>query len=97
MKAAYKLRPKAQKDVGIIWDYCVARWGADQAETYIRRLWRDIQDIAENAGLGQDCSQIRENYRKYLSGSHLIFYRILPQGIEIVRILHVRMDFDQHL
>ena len=36
-------------------------------------------------------------YRKYGAGSHVLFYRSVKAGIDIVRILHGRMDFEQHL
>jgi plasmid stabilization system protein ParE len=29
-------------------------------------------------------------------GSHFVFYRITAEGIDVVRILHQRMDFEQH-
>jgi toxin ParE1/3/4 len=54
--------------------------------------------LAANPGLGSDCGEIRFGYRKMIIGRHLIFYR-QPSGdaIEIVRILHGRMDIETHL
>ncbi|WP_425286991.1 type II toxin-antitoxin system RelE/ParE family toxin [Nitrosomonas communis] len=41
---------------------------------------------------------MRESYFKYGVGKHVIFYRRTGKGrIEIVRILHGRMDIEQHL
>jgi len=34
---------------------------------------------------------------KYPAGSHVIFYRKVHADIDIVRILHGRMDFERHL
>jgi toxin ParE1/3/4 len=36
-------------------------------------------------------------YRVYHVGQHLIFYRQKSTGIEIIRILHDRMDVETHL
>jgi toxin ParE1/3/4 len=47
--------------------------------------------------LGRDCGHIRDGYRKYASGSHVLFYRLADDGVDIVRILHERMDFGRHL
>ena len=47
--------------------------------------------------LGRACDDIRTGYRRYAEGSHTIFYREAGGGIEIVRILHGRMDPDRHL
>jgi len=30
-------------------------------------------------------------------GSHVVFYRLIDKHIDIVRILHQRMDFERHL
>jgi plasmid stabilization system protein ParE len=30
-------------------------------------------------------------------GSHVLFYRLTDDGIDVVRILHNRMDFERHL
>ena len=44
---------------------------------------------------GRDCSAIRFGYRKYHVRKHLVLYRILaPNQIEIVRVLHERMDVE---
>jgi toxin ParE1/3/4 len=47
--------------------------------------------------MGQDCSDIRAGYFKIPCGSHVLFYRLSPDGIDVVRILHERMDFERHI
>jgi len=89
--------PRARLDLEDIWDYSVAHWGTEPTERYIRQLWRHAEEIAAQPRLGQPCDGIREGYRKYRSGSHVLFYRLAESGIEIARILHERMDCDQHL
>jgi toxin ParE1/3/4 len=97
MKGRFVLTPRAQDDLDEIWDYTVNRWGLDQAETYTRQLWKDIQTVADNASLGRECSEVRAGYRQYPSGSHVLFYRVLKDSIDVVRILHERMDYERHL
>ncbi|PWR20516.1 type II toxin-antitoxin system RelE/ParE family toxin [Zavarzinia compransoris] len=36
-------------------------------------------------------------YFKYAVGSHVIFYTRTDSGIDIVRVLHKRMDMGRHL
>jgi toxin ParE1/3/4 len=93
----YLLRPRAQRDLEEIWEYSAAKWGVDQAEAYIRQIQRTLHLLADEPRLGRSCDNIRPGYRKYPSGSHLVFYRILDHGIDVVRILHQRMDVEQHL
>jgi len=90
------LTPAAQADVDEIWDYTLERWGLEQAETYTRQLWKNIETLAEHPSLGKECSEVRPGYRQYPSGSHILFYRLIPNGIDVVRILHERMDYQRH-
>jgi toxin ParE1/3/4 len=40
---------------------------------------------------------LRPGYRKYLVGSHVLFYRVTNTDVVVVRILHQRMDVERHL
>ena len=46
------------------------------------------------AGLGVD---VRDGYLKHPIGRHFIFFRTTDDGIEVIRILHQRMDVGRHL
>ena len=91
------LSPRARGDLEDIWDYTIKRWGLDQAEFYIRQLWQHIDAAARWPTIGRACPEVRAGYYKYSSGSHILFYRRVEGGIDVVRILHKRMDFGQHL
>jgi toxin ParE1/3/4 len=93
----YVLSPRAQADIEGIWDYTMERWGEEQAVRYIRLLQDAIKAVAEKPRRGRPCDYIRAGYRKYPSGSHMIFYRTIAEGIDVVRVLHQSMDFEQHL
>jgi toxin ParE1/3/4 len=97
MKGRFVLKPRAHADLDEIWNYTADRWGLEQAETYIRQLWKDIQTVVDNPSLGQECADVRPGYRKYPSGSHVLFYRLTDDGIDVVRILHERMDYERHI
>ena len=93
----YVLSPQAEADLGEIWDFTVKTWGEKQAEDYIRLLVGAIEAVAEHPRRGRPCDEVRKGYRRYLAGSHIIFFRKTKSGIDVVRILHSRMDFEQHL
>jgi toxin ParE1/3/4 len=90
------LSPRAQGDLEDIWDYTMKRWGLDQAEFYARQIWQHIEAAARRPTIGRPCPEVRAGYYKYPSGSHILFYRRIDGDIDIVRILHKRMDFGQH-
>lgn len=91
------LSPRAQADLDEIWDYTEDRWGLDQAETYTRQLWKDITIVANRPSLGRECTEVRRGYRMYPSGSHVLFYRHTEDGIDVVRILHERIDYERYI
>jgi toxin ParE1/3/4 len=91
------LSPRAKADLDEIWDFTVRRWGEQQAEDYIRLLVGAIGTVAENPRRGRRCDEVRKGYLRYLAGSHIIFFRRIKSGIEVVRVLHGSMDFEHHL
>lgn len=92
----YRLTPAAQRDLSSIWD-TEERWGVRQAETYINEIRAAVERIAEDPRRGRQCDEIREGYRRYGIGSHLLFYVESAVGVDVVRILHQRMDPAGHL
>jgi len=54
-------------------------------------------DLTLNPTLGRSCDAIREGHRKFRVGRHVIFYRVIEQRIDVVRVLHQQMDFESHL
>ena len=93
----YRLTPAAQRDLSSIWDFTQERWDAAQAETYLSEIRAAIERIADNPGRGRACDEIREGYRRYSTGSHLLFYVESTYGVDVIRILHQRMDPPRHL
>lgn len=94
----YFLSPAAQIDLEQIWDYTCHRWGVEQADEYLRDLQRAIELAAVNPRIGQACEEIRPGYRKLAAGSHTPYCRVTPDGVvDVVRVLHQRMDVDRHL
>ena len=97
-KSGFVFSPKAQDDLGAIWDYTIQRWGADQAERYVRDIHNVVLGLADGTKPSQPIDDIRAGYRKALIGAHLLLFRIEDTGvINIVRILHSRMDAERHL
>jgi toxin ParE1/3/4 len=97
MTARYRLSPAARSDLDEIWDYSAERWGANQANTYIRELAGAIERIASRKRRGRACDDIRAGYFKHACQSHVIFYRMEGEAVVVVRVLHQRMDFDRRL
>jgi len=93
----YRLSPRAQSDLEEIWEYSYDRWGLDQAERYVELIRETVAWTGESPRRGRACDDIRPGYFKLAAGSHVLFYRLVGPDIEVVRILHGRMDFDRRL
>ena len=94
----FVLSPAARADLEQIWEYTCARWDYDQAEQYLREIQRAIERVADNPMIGRACDEVRAGYRKHAVGSHVVYYRIVSvEVIDVVRILHQRMDVDRRL
>ncbi|MEJ0059674.1 MAG: type II toxin-antitoxin system RelE/ParE family toxin [Terricaulis sp.] len=91
------LRERAEADLADIWRYTARQWSAEQADRYYRDIVASFQALAEQPTLGRACDDVRPGYRRHNVGSHVVFYRIEPDHVDVVRILHARRDFRRHL
>jgi toxin ParE1/3/4 len=90
-------RNRARDDLLGIWLYTAERWGAEQADAYLDRLEAGISRLRDNPLAGTDFNNVREGYRRLAVERHRVFYLVSNERIEIVRILHERMDVEPHL
>ncbi|PZF74314.1 type II toxin-antitoxin system RelE/ParE family toxin [Taibaiella soli] len=95
----YKISVKALDDIENIWLYTFENWSVEQADRYANLIFDEIEYLADYPNSGKDLGHIRKNYRCSKVKSHLIFYRYMEKqsSIEIVRILHERMQIENRL
>lgn len=95
----YKISNKASEDIEKIWLYTFENWSLEQADRYINLILDEIEYLAINPISGKDFGHIKKSYRYAPVKSHLIFYKNAERDgdIEIVRILHERMDIESRL
>ena len=96
MSKTYILTPKADEDLVVIWLYTRETWGLDQANKYLNELEDQFHRLVEKPDLGKKCNNIRTGYRYFHIKHHLVIYRNLNKQLEIVRILHERMNIPNH-
>ncbi|WP_130451188.1 type II toxin-antitoxin system RelE/ParE family toxin [Zhihengliuella halotolerans] len=92
----YRLTPAAQNDLANIWDYSEDHWDARQAEIDIQDLRVAIERVAEDPSRARRVDDIRQGYLRYSAGSHLVFFTENAGGIDVIRILHQRVDPTRH-
>ena len=97
-KNQYRISQQAIDDLNDIWVYIFNKWSKKQADRYYDLIMEEIEFIADNYLVGKSAEHTRKNYRITKIKSHLIFYRkIKNEIVEIVRILHQRMDIKIHM
>jgi toxin ParE1/3/4 len=96
-KWTYVLSQAAEEDLGQIFDYTELEFGFDQAVQYLSDAERLFYQLCDNPMLGRERNEIRDGLRAIPCGSHVIFYRILPHQIRVVRVLHASRDLPQFL
>ncbi len=95
----YKISVEAGRDLEKIWVYTFETWTIDQADRYVNQIIDEIEYLALKPKSGKDFSYVRKNYLRSKVKFHYIFYRISKTNteIEIIRILHERMDIENRL
>ncbi len=86
-------RPLARSDLTEIWDY-IADDNETQADAFIDRIDQKFQTLASHPNMGRYREELAEGLRSFPIGRHVIFYRVISGGIEIVRVLHGSRDLN---
>ena len=81
----------AREDLIDIWTHIAADDPA-AADRMLDRLEEAASHLAHNPQMGPARDDIRPGLRYLVSGSYLLLYRTLGDGIEIVRAVHGRRD-----
>jgi len=91
-------RQKAIDDLNHIWDYTFEKWSEKQADKYYATIKMTCNGIGENPDIGKEYDGINRNLLGLKSRKHIIFYQVISnERIEVVRILHERMDLKNRI
>ena len=92
------IAPLARDDLMEIGRYTQETWGVQQRDAYLGALADVFGKIKTGFIASRKRAEIRENLLCYPCNKHIIFFRRDDQSnVEILRILHERMDFARHL
>lgn len=93
MLPKYYLTNKAIEDLNSIWIFSKITWSESKADKYYLHLINDCKRLALNQHLGKKYDEIEIGIYGFSSMKQIIFYKIISDlEIEIIRILHSRMD-----
>ncbi len=81
----------AAQDLEKIYEY-IADDNIDAAVKHRQRLAKRWLALLDQPRIGSKRDDIEPDLRSVTEGNYVIFYRILADGIEVVRVLHTSMD-----
>ncbi len=88
----FSVTSAAKNDLLGIARFTQQRWGVGQRDKYLAQLNDMFHQLANKPEIGKTCDYIKRGYRKFPVANHVIYYRTFSNRIEIVRVLHKRMD-----
>ena len=94
--ASYRTSEAARGDLKRIYRRGVLEFGEDQADRYFSALFERFDEIADHPFRYPAVDDVRLGYRRSVCGVDSIYYRVVGNGVEIMRILG-RQDVDEWL
>ena len=91
------LRPEAERDIEDIADYTLDRWGSDQARHYVTELRRAIEKLTSTTERYATNDTLFPGLRKLRCGQHRVYFLVEGATVDVVRVLHERMDVEGRL
>jgi len=92
----FRVTPRAKDDLKNIGRYTLKNWGRKQRDTYLTDLDQRFSWLAQNPHLGKYRPDVQEGYYCFPQGSHLVFYLLRENGIDIIGIPHQNMDVQNY-
>ena len=96
MSLRIRFSDQAQVDLAELWDY-VAEYNTDTANQRIDRIIAVCQMFADNPELGRKREEFRAGLRSFPVGNYLVFYRVWPHRVDILRVLNGARNLEELL
>ena len=87
--------PEALDDREKIWDYYVGVAGRHTAEKVLHEIGQVIALLEDRPYAGRARSEVRLGLRSFAATPHVVFYRVIDDRPEIVRVLDGRQDIEE--
>lgn len=92
----FRLSPLADDDLTDIWNY-VAEYDERSADSLIEQLVHRFVMLSRFQEAGRDRDELIPGLKSFPVDRYLVFYRVIPEGIEILRVLHSSRDVENLL
>ncbi len=87
---------RARADLLEIW-FTIAPENPGAADSMLDRIEKRVDILSNWPKAGNACPAIAPGARMLVERPYLILYRLIPEGVQIVRVLHGARDIDHAL
>lgn len=91
--SVYKISLEASQDLNEIFDY-FATVSVEAGERFVRDFEKKCQNLQRFPFMGRSYAELEPSLRGLPIDGHIILYRPVEQGIEIVRVVSGYQDLD---
>ena len=88
---------RARADLAEIREYGAAEFGRVTGDAYVLGFDKLFEQLMEFPNSGVAVPGDRRDRRMFRYRSHFVFYRVVPETLQIVRVLHAAQDAQRHL
>ncbi|MCC5640042.1 type II toxin-antitoxin system RelE/ParE family toxin [Nostoc sp. CHAB 5844] len=82
-----RVTDEARADLIDIWLY-ISQNNESAADALIDKITGKFDELLANPGIGRERRDIAPLVRSFPVGNYLIFYQLVEEGIEIIRVIH---------
>ena len=93
MPLQIRISRSARSDLLEAWSY-LANEDFALADGMLDRILEVADKLATWPEMGRARPDLRPDLRSFPIGTHVVYYRVLPDALEVVRVLHGRRDVD---
>jgi len=82
-----RITPTASRDIEIIMHYLADQASMEAAEQFLEKIDAKFKILAQFPQIGRRRDELYSNLRSVSLEDYLIFYRLVPEGIEVMRVV----------
>lgn len=84
-------RPLALEDLVEVWRY-IADDNETAADGVLDRIYRVLDMLSDRPEAGRARPELADSLRSFPVGNYVVFYRPIPEGIELIRVRSGYLD-----
>jgi toxin ParE1/3/4 len=85
---------EAAEDLLAIWQFGADEWSPEIADRHLRDIDATCDRLLDAPELGRSRDDLLPGIRSIVVRPHVVFYRLSPGSIYLIRVLHQRLDLE---